>query len=276
MEWIAVRLRVTNPEWRDLLAAALIESGAAGVQEEIDGISTIVGSDVDLTKVRALAQTLADDATLDTTSLGEVDWAGRWVPQVSVQRVGHITIAPPWRRDEVADPAHAVLIEPAMAFGTGEHPTTRGCLRLMHGVIREGDFVADLGAGSAVLSIAAVRLGAARVAAIESDPDAIGNAEANIALNDVAGRVHVLLGDAADLLPLVAPVRVIVANIIAPVLLQLEPTMRASLAPEGRAILSGMLSSEREMMLDSFQTDGWRLLDEDAEGEWWSTVMTPA
>ena len=73
-----------------------------------------------------------------------------------------------------------------MAFGTGEHATTRGVMRLMQDVIRAGDIVADLGAGSAVLAIAAAKLGAARVAAIELDPDAIGNAEENVARNGVA------------------------------------------------------------------------------------------
>jgi ribosomal protein L11 methyltransferase len=276
VEWIAVRARVSDAARRDRLAAALIAAGAAGVQEEPDGISTVMPAQSDLTEARALARSLADDAALDTVSLGEVDWSGRWTPQVSVRRIGHITIAPPWRRDEIRDAAGAVLIEPAMAFGTGEHETTRGMLRLMHGVIREGDFVADLGAGSAVLSIAAVRLGAARVAALESDPDAIGNAEGNVALNEVAGRVTVVLGDAALLLPLLAPVRVILANIIAPVLLQLSPVMLSALDRGGRAIVSGILLSERDAMVDSFASDGWRVLDEDVDGEWWSTVLTPA
>jgi ribosomal protein L11 methyltransferase len=133
--------------------------------------------------------------------------------------------------------------------------------------------VADLGAGSAVLSIAAIRLGAARAAAIESDADAMGNAEANVALNEVADRVTVLQGDAAILLPLVAPVRVILANILAPVLLELSGVMRDALADEGRAILSGMLATERDAMRAALEADGWRMLDEDVDGEWWSTVL---
>jgi ribosomal protein L11 methylase PrmA len=79
------------------------------------------------------------------------------------------------------------VIDPGMAFGTGDHPTTRGVVRLMQGAVRPGDLVADLGAGSAVLSIAAIKLGAARAAAIEFDPDAIGNAEENVARNGAPG-----------------------------------------------------------------------------------------
>jgi ribosomal protein L11 methyltransferase len=134
--------------------------------------------------------------------------------------------------------------------------------------------VADLGAGSAVLAIAAVKLGAARAAAIELDPDAIGNATENVARNGVEDRVTVIEGDAASLLPLVAPVDVITANIISSVLLDLLPSMHAALASGGRAIVSGILSSERETMLAAAASH-WRVVDEDSEDIWWSGTLTP-
>src|SRR5205085_11772487 len=123
------------------------------------------------------------------------------------------------------DPARTIVIDPGMAVGTGDHPTTRGVVRLMDGAIRRGDVVADLGAGSAVLSIAAVRLGAARAAAVELDPDAIGNAEENVRRNGAVGAVTVIQGDADLILPLLAPVRVILANIISSVLISLMQAM---------------------------------------------------
>jgi ribosomal protein L11 methyltransferase len=166
-----------------------------------------------------------------------------------------------------------IVIEPAMAFGTGEHETTRGVLLLMQDVIRAGDRVADLGTGSAVLAIAAAKLGAARVAAIELDPDAIGNAEENVAVNGMGDRVTVIEGDAALLLPLVSPVRVILANIISSVLLELAPAMRDALAPDGRVILSGILASERAAMLDALAAAGWGLESDYTEGDWWSGVI---
>ena len=90
-----------------------------------------------------------------------------------------------------------MLVIPAgAAFGTGEHATTRGVMRLLPKVLRAGDTVADLGAGSAALSIAAAKLGAARVAALEFDHDAIENAEENVERNGVRDRVRVIEGDA--------------------------------------------------------------------------------
>jgi ribosomal protein L11 methyltransferase len=160
-----------------------------------------------------------------------------------------------------------------MAFGTGEHATTRGVIRLLERVVQPGDRVADLGTGSAVLAIAAAKLGANRVAAIELDHDAIGNAEENVARNDVADRVTVIEGDAATLLPLVAPVNVITANIISSVLLELLPVMARALAMDGHAILSGILSVEREAMLAAVQAN-WRVDAEDEEDNWWSATIS--
>jgi ribosomal protein L11 methyltransferase len=147
-------------------------------------------------------------------------------------------------------------------------------VRLMQSAIRAGDSVADLGAGSAILAIAAVKLGAARAFAIENDSDSIANAEENVARNGVAAQVAVLAGDAQVLLPLVAPVRIILANIISSVLLELLPSFVSALAPEGEIILSGILVEERPKMLEALRAQGWRVMDEDQEEAWWSVRAT--
>ena len=202
-----------------------------------------------------------------------MDWSTRWVTRVGVQRVGRIAVAPPWMSDDVADAEIPVLIEPAMAFGTGEHETTRGVLALMQSLVEPGALVADLGAGSGVLAIAAAKLGAARVVAIEMDPDAIGNAMENVERNGVAAQVTVLQGDAAALLPLVAPVSLVLANIISSVVIELSPIMHRALPSGGRAVISGILVSEREHLLSSLTVDGWALESDLREGEWWSSVI---
>jgi ribosomal protein L11 methyltransferase len=139
-----------------------------------------------------------------------------------------------------------------------------------------GSVVADLGAGSGILSIAAAKLGARRVVAIEVDPDATGNAVQNIDSNGVADRVHLVEGDAFAILPLVAPVDAIFANIISSVLVELLPVMRDSLVPGGRAILSGMLLEERIGLLSEIEHGDWRIHREDSEDEWWSVLISRA
>jgi ribosomal protein L11 methyltransferase len=142
--------------------------------------------------------------------------------------------------------------------------------------LRAGAIVADLGAGSAVLSIAAAKLGAARVYAVELDADAIPDAEANVQRNGVADRVHVFEADAGALLPLVAPVDLVLANIISSVLIELMPVIKSSLNAGGTAILSGILYEERDTMLQVLDAHGWTVLEEDAEDIWWSVSIAKA
>jgi ribosomal protein L11 methyltransferase len=191
---------------------------------------------------------------------------------VSAHELAGLTVAPPWLADRY-DPARTIVIDPGMAFGTGEHATTRGVVRLMQRVIAPGQTVADLGAGSAVLAIAAAKLGAARVAAVEMDEEAIANAEENVARNRVADRVRVIHGDALVILPLLAPVDAVLANIISSVLVALLPAIGDALAPGGRAILSGVLQEERDALVAVLDATGWRVLDEDREDIWWSASI---
>jgi ribosomal protein L11 methyltransferase len=256
----------------EAVLTALFEAGAMGVQEIGDAFVTHVETQASADALRDAATRASDDARVEMRPLPNVDWSEEWKRSINAQTLGKLTVAPPWLAGAL-DPARTIIIEPAMAFGTGEHATTRGVVRLMQSVIRPGDRVADLGSGSAVLSIAAAKLGATNVAAIELDHDAIGNAEENVERNGVAGTVKVIEGDAASLLPLVAPVRVILANIISSVLVELLPGMAMALADDGQMILSGILFSEREEMMRTLRDSGWRVTAEDHEEMWWSATV---
>lgn len=267
MSWTAIRVRPdTN---REAVVAALFAQGSQGVQETDDAVLTHFPPETNFAQVTAAVTAADGGATIETWPVDNVDWTQAWRDGIRAHQVGRLTIAPPWLADGL-DPATSVIIEPGMAFGTGEHPTTRGVLRLMADVIREGDVVADLGAGSAALAIAAAKLGARQAIAIEMDGEAISNAEENVVANGVSDRVTVFEGDAAIFLPIVAPVRVIVANIISSVLVELLPTIRDSLSEGGVAILSGILGDEREAMLSVLAASGWTVDAEDAEDIWWS------
>ena len=267
--WQAVRVRPSGD--RAAVAAALFAAGSQGVHDDGPALVTHFPPNIDIEPVRAAILAADAGATVDVSDAPSIDWTEAWKHGVGVQRVGRLTVAPPWL-GEGHDPATTIVIDPGMAFGTGEHQTTRRVLELMQDVIRPGDVVADLGAGSAVLSIAATKLGAARAIAIEMDPDAIENAEENVQRNGVAAQVTVIEGDAGVLLPLVAPVRVVLANIISSVLVELLPAIHAALADEGQAVLSGILVDEREHMLDVLTHD-WRVEAEAREGQWWSVAI---
>jgi ribosomal protein L11 methyltransferase len=271
VSWIS--LRITPDSNRDGVIAALFESGSQGVHEDGSSVVTHFSADARIDDIRDAVMTADPRADIVVSEAPEADYS-EWRASVSAHRVGRLVVAPPWLAGEF-DPRTTIIVDPAMAFGTGEHATTRGVLRLMQGVVRPGDVVADLGAGSAVLSIAAAKLGAERVAAIEIDQDSIANADENVRVNGVRERIEVIEGDAGILLPLLAPVRVVLANIISSVLISLLPTIRASLDTGGQAILAGILCEERHMMLAALKADGWTVEREDTEDAWWSVQIAP-
>lgn len=271
IRWVSLHIDAPNDAMRERVIELLMAGGASAVQEVGAALLTHLPESAEL---ESLCGSIAlAGAAVQRTALGEVDWSTRWVTRVGAQRVGRIAVAPPWMSEQIADAEIPILIEPAMAFGTGEHETTRGVLALMQSLVAPGSRVADLGSGSGVLAIAAAKLGAARVVAIEMDPDAIGNATENVERNGVDQAVTVLQGDAAALLPLVAPVSLVLANIISSVLMELSPLMHRALPPGGKAVISGILVSERDDMLASLAMDGWKLESELREGEWWSSVI---
>jgi ribosomal protein L11 methyltransferase len=271
--WHAMRVRPSGDPAP--VIAALFAAGSQGVQEVGDAVVTHFPPDADVERVRARVARADPAAEVDVRRAVLPDWTEAWKEQVGAHALGALAIVPPWLA-ESRDPARTIVIDPGMAFGTGEHATTRGVVRLMQRVVRAGDVVADVGAGSAVLAIAAAKLGAARVIAIELDPEAIGNAEENVARNGVSDRVTLIQGDAASLLPLVAPVRVVLANIISSVIAELLPAIERSLTDDGRAVLSGILAAERAQMLDTLGSRGWRVEEEDAEDVWWSASIARA
>ncbi|HEY3257433.1 MAG TPA: 50S ribosomal protein L11 methyltransferase [Gemmatimonadaceae bacterium] len=269
-----VEIRISGARKPEAVIAALLAEGSQGVQELGAEILTWFPSVSSAERIREVVVAADPAARVATTAASPHDWSDSRAA-VKVQRLGRLTVAPPWLVG-ILDPSTTVVIDPAMAFGTGEHATTRGVIRLMQTISLKGSVVADLGAGSAILSIAAAKLGARRAVAIEMDPDASGNALDNIHSNGVGDRVHFIEGDAFVLLPLIAPVDAILANILSSVLVNLLPVMRDSLAPAGHAILSGMLREERATMLNEIERGGWQVDREDTEDEWWSVLISRA
>jgi len=271
VSWIS--LRITPESNREGVIAALFESGSQGVQEDGAAVVTHFPADARIHEIRNAVMAADPRADIAIADSPDTDYS-EWRASVSSHQVGGLVIAPPWLARGL-NPETTVIVDPVMAFGTGEHPTTRGAMRLMQGVIRPGDVVADVGAGSAVLSIAAAKLGATRVAAIEIEHDSIGNAEENVLANSVSERVEVIEGDATTLLPLLAPVRVVISNIISSVLIAMLPMMKASLASGGQAILAGILVEERDAMVSALDAGGWAIEREDTEDVWWSVQIAP-
>lgn len=270
--WLAVRVEPSGDP--QPVVEALFASGSLGIQEDGPAIVTHFPPGTDAALIEQVISAADPLCSVVTGPAPGADWS-EWKASVRAHTVGSLTITPPWLAGSFTGSLE-VVIDPAMAFGTGEHATTRGVARLMQKLPRMPELVADLGSGSAVLAICAARLGAARVAAIELDPEAIGNAEENVAVNGVSAVVQIIEGDAALLLPLIAPVGLVLANIISSVLVEMLPVIRAGVHPRGHAILSGILLEERAMIIESLSDGDWIILAEDAEEGWWSVLVERA
>ena len=136
--WTRVAVRPSHVGLRDAVSAALFAAGAEGLHEEGESLVTHLefASEVDAISVGVRA--VDAHAAVESREIPAVDWSIAWRDMIRAHEVGTLTVAPPWLAADL-NPATTIVIEPAMAFGTGDHPTTRGVLRLMQRVVREGD-----------------------------------------------------------------------------------------------------------------------------------------
>ncbi|HEY3057774.1 MAG TPA: 50S ribosomal protein L11 methyltransferase [Chloroflexota bacterium] len=211
---------------------------------------------------------------LQVRTIHEADWATAWKSYFFVHRIGaHIVIVPSWREPEYqAEPGDVVLLlDPGMAFGTGLHPTTRLCLRAVEVLVEAGQRVLDVGAGSGILSIAAARLGATYVEAVEIDAVAANVCRDNVERNGVAEQVTVRQGSLEA--PPEHPFDLILANITIRTLLELHPLLAAHLRPGGRAVLSGVLDERVDELLEVLRMHGWQHERTEREQDWVAVLV---
>ncbi len=209
----------------------------------------------------ALGGQVLDIAAVD---VDDEDWARRSQAALTAIRVGRITVAPPWDMPSMAPNELLIVIDPSMGFGTGHHASTRLCLELLQQVDLRGKRMVDVGTGSGVLAIAAVKLGAASVAALDNDPDALQNARENIARNDLD--MGVIDARQADLSMMSeAPADVVTANLTGAVLRKYTGVLVPLVRPGGFLIVSGFSPDESP---DVVRALGLAVAQEKREGEW--------
>jgi ribosomal protein L11 methyltransferase len=179
---------------------------------------------------------------------------------------------PSWLVEASEPDPLTVVLDPETAFGSGEHGSTRAALALMDRLLTPGDRVLDLGSGSGILAIAAIKLCAASAVGIEIDPEASPVAARNAARNRVADRVDFLDGDAAALAPLIGPVELLASNILRTVNTALLPNIVSALGTGGIAIFSGMEHGEAEEFRRELTHAGFLPLEETLDSGWWAVA----
>ncbi|MFC2499250.1 MAG: 50S ribosomal protein L11 methyltransferase [Selenomonas noxia] len=308
MRWARISV-VTTHEGADLIANILMELGAAGT--EIDDPSLVNeyidaglwdytdlprAEDTETVTVRAY---LPEDARLESSLLAlaeriaalrhagaalgagtishsfvaDEDWAETWKAYIHTEKIGErIVVRPTW--EEYTPSADEIVIEldPGAAFGTGAHATTAMCLRWLEHLVSPGMRVYDVGCGSGILAVAAAKLGAGEVIAMDYDPVAVSVAEENIRQNNV----HNVVACESDLLSAcegAAPAELITANIIADVIIRLFAQLDRHLALGGTLLASGIIDDRIADVEHAAAQHGFTVLDMTCEKEWAAMII---
>ena len=308
MKWAEVSIRTSHEE-TDLVAEIFHDVGASGVviedpeelnsyiesglfdysdlpkaeQTNVVTIKAYLPVDEDLDdRLRTFEQRVQDLAKIDGFdaqscriewhTVQDEDWADNWKAYFHTEKVGGLIVIKPAWEDYEASPDDIVIdLDPGAAFGTGTHPTTAMCIRALEKLVRGGMRVFDVGTGSGVLSIAAARLGASSVTAMDYDRMAVHVAEENIRQNGVD---HIVKTGVSDLLQSFdGKADLIVANIIADIIIRLFDELDAHLAPGGHLLASGIISERLADVTEACIAHGFAVESVTEEKGWAAMVI---
>lgn len=273
MPWIQLKINTTN-QYAEQFSDLLEESGAVSVtfQDTYDnpvfeplpgetrlwGNTDVIGlydADIDTYQLISMLQAsplFSDEITYKIEQLEDKDWEREWMDNFHPMKFGQkLWICPSWR--EVPDPnAVNVMLDPGLAFGTGTHPTTSLCLQWLDSLDLKDKTVIDYGCGSGILAIAALKLGAKSVIGVDIDPQALQASRDNAERNHVSEQLSLFL---AKDLPANLEADIVVANILAGPLKELEPNIEILVKPNGLVGLSGILANQADSVYQAYQAD---------------------
>ena len=255
--------------WLDAIAAAVDDHRPRALDEPAPNrVRAFFESASDRDRaLTAVVSAHGDRVDARAVHVPDGNWAERSQADLRAVRAGRVVVAPPWRPTPAGDADAVVSIRPALGFGSGHHPSTRLALRGLQQVDLAGRHVLDLGTGSGVLAIAAVKLGARRATGVDRDPDAVASAREGVAANGVADRVEIRRQAVADVEP--AGASVVVANLTGAALIRLAPIVARLVEPGGPLILSGVLGHEEDAVADAYggrARMAWRAVEDEWVG----------
>jgi ribosomal protein L11 methyltransferase len=258
-----------TPTAIDLVLAVMDEAGPIGIDDVPGGIRAFFPDAAARSRAAALVAASSHELTCEPVDVPDEDWAARSQASLTAVQVGGVVVAPPWAAALAPRDAHLIIINPAMGFGTGHHASTRLCLGLIQQVDLRGDTRAiDVGTGSGVLALAAWRLGASDLVALDVDPDAVESARENVGLNDASGAIRVMESDLATAVGGTVPADLVTANLTGALLMRAAPELTRLTRPSGAIVVSGVLSTEADGVIAAFSAAGWTVATSADEDEW--------
>ena len=293
-QWIEVSLRVDG-ESAEAIAEVLERYGHQGVSLEQDGIppDTWDESDLPPAQMLTLRAYFPDDDRVNATKtqlenalghmrllypmpapayrvLHEDDWANAWKAHYQPVRIGErLLIRPRWIDVSPDGGDIDIALDPGMAFGTGTHPTTQLCLEALECAVQPGQFALDLGCGSGILSIAAVKLGARSILALDIDPIAVSATRDNARFNGVSERITAQQGSLDSVRGAARRFDLLIVNILARVILRLlDEGLGEIVRPGGTALFSGIIDEQAEEVAAALSRAGLQIAARRRMGDW--------
>lgn len=206
---------------------------------------------------------------LEVSGVEQEDWETGWKAYYHAMTLGkRLAIVPSW--EEFDTDRVVIRLDPGMAFGTGTHETTALCLETLDELIVPGDRVLDIGTGSGILAIAALKLGASSAQGIDIDPMCVRTATENAQLNGVDDKLEVLIGDLSD--KATGTYQMITANIVANAILSLAPHAPALMAPGGWFVASGIIDTRRDEVIAGLEQAGLKVVEVKEKRGWVALV----
>jgi ribosomal protein L11 methyltransferase len=212
---------------------------------------------------------------LRVSTLKEEDWANAWKAHFQVHQIGErVVIRPPWQEHTPVGDQVVVELDPGMAFGTGLHPSTKMSMLGVEQVVKQGDRVFDVGTGSGILAIAAIKLGAVQADCVDVESVAVRATRENAERNGVERQIAVELGSAGDGEPFQGTYDVVIANIIARILIDLSAALVSQTRPGGSIVLAGIIQQREHEVIKAFTDRGAAVVTRRQMDDWVSLVLT--
>ena len=285
MKWLELSVQVPS-EFVEPISYLFSRHGRSVSIEEVGGgqvvLRTYLASTARQRRARIevgvkLIGALKPIQDLQVRALDDVDWEEAWKRHFTLLKTGRsLVIKPPWIDYQARNGDHVIKLDPGLAFGTGHHPTTHMCLEALEDMVRPGMSILDLGVGSGILSIAAAKLGACSVVALDVDPLAVKVARRSFGDNGVKGQIKLARGSLPHKLAPECSFHLAVANISAKVLESCAPHLLVSLRPGGKLIAAGFLEEQEAQVMACLSQVGFSFEDRRSIEDWVTGVFHKA
>jgi len=270
----------SKPFLPDILSGLLWELDITGVTENDDIVIAFAAEDSPVNEQmisglldKLIAQNVIQEFSVTREILKEKNWNELWEKSREVIRISQrIVIKPTFKEYESKEDEIVITLDPKMSFGTGEHESTKLALQLMEKYVKGNENVLDVGSGTGILSIAAIKMGAARAVAVDNDPLCYENCVENCVLNNVEERIKVVEGD-IDIIP-ENDLDLVIANIQKNILLLISEKINTKLKKNGIVVLSGLLIKDETEIINHYQSIGLKFLEKKVMNEWIALVLT--